>query len=176
VSARIEQSAYCETEVLRFAALAAEFGWSRATFERFCSDEGVAPPEAARRWPGGERSLAWSFNETADEAMLSSWRGVHPTLVQILRARFEQNEPHKRAVAALALSDALHPFNTLQRTSQTAMRMLELCALRRSGWFACWSLVFAYSLVVLVWLADKTPDRRRTDTAVRALSFVLGLR
>ena len=174
MSTRIDQSANSDGNVLRFAALAADHGWSRATFERFRQERDIDVSEALNRWPAYERSLAWSFNQIADEAMLASWQGKQPSLRELMSARFDQNLPYKRAVAALARSDALHPFDTLLRTAQTARRMRALCTPHRAGRFARWSLVFLYSAVVLVWLADATLEQRRTRAAVRAAAFILG--
>lgn len=107
--------------------------------------------------------------------MIKAAAGGSPTLAQLLMRRFAENRPLKASVGRLALSDLIHPFDTLIRTETTARAMLRCCG-RRDVWHARWRLVFVYSAAVLVWLSDATRGQVRTRNAVHAGLTLAGMR
>ncbi|WP_109126481.1 hypothetical protein [Dyella sp. C11] len=121
--------------------------------------------------------MAWQFNAHADAMMIACANALGaPALSGLILRRFADNEPLKGAVRSLARSDAMHPFDTLERTAQTARAMwqcLGLCGAeqRRPSRLRIWGMTIMYSVCVLVWLADGT----RSQKAVRS-SVHLGVR
>jgi hypothetical protein len=165
--------------VREFAQLAGTRGWKFATLTSFCAANDISPLEMRGLWPKGIRSVAWQLNERADSAMLDR-SGVlgTATLSELILTRFADNESLKTSVRNLALSDALHPLDTLARTARTAGNMWR--CLRRPGfesgdpgWIRVWGLTFMYSACVVVWLLDQSKSQRAVraaiDLGVRAL-------
>jgi hypothetical protein len=146
-----------------FARMAAEAGWRRDLLRQLCADRGISAAEMRRRWPRGARSVAWELNGLADAAMLDRFeREKADRTSTILLARFHQNRSLKRSVARLAFSDLFHPFDTLRRTAVTARAMWRCrdAPVQVPGHRLM--LIFAYSVCVLIWLVDRSPDEERT--------------
>jgi len=168
--------------VLEFANRAAASGWSDASLNEFCAELGISGNERKARWPDGARSLGRELTKLADLRMLQRFRSIaEPSMAEILLSRFSQNAALKPAVASLAWSDVRHPIDTLARTRRTAHFMWR--CYRRPRWSArlgrgvdAWLLTLAYSLCVMVWLVDPTPDARLTERTVRGSLRVIGLR
>jgi hypothetical protein len=167
---------------LRYAVAAADIGWSQAAFHEFMDAQGVSTDMQLTLWPHGARSAARIMNTLADDEMNRRWATAsNARLADIVQQRFADNRPLKRSVARLALSDLVHPLDTLARTAQTADHML-VCrgGYRATGvmarWCERWALVMAYSACVLVWLADKTPNEGLTRGAIHHLLAFIGAR
>jgi hypothetical protein len=118
------------------------------------------------------RSVAWELNAIADRKTARRFTNAGAGFEQLIMDRFEQNRGLKRSVRRLAWSDLFHPVGTLRRTGRTAKVMLA-CRGRDAG---AVRLTLVYSATVLVWLADRTPDERRTRRATRWLLALAGLR
>lgn len=167
---------------LSYAVAAADIGWSQAAFHEFLDARGVSADLRRRFWPQGARSAARVLNAIADDEMMRRWAGVrNARLADIVEKRFADNRLLKGSVARLALSDLVHPFDTLARTARTADQMLRCNggyrAVRVLGrWCERWALVMAYSACVLVWLSDETPDERRTRAAIDRSFLFFGAR
>jgi hypothetical protein len=138
--------------------------------------------EAKARWPSGARSLGWGFNNLADRNMLELFSSIAaPSMAEMFLARFSQNRALKPAIAKLALSDLMHPIDTLARTKRTADLMWRCHGRQRrtsrlGKGIDCWLVVSMYSLCVVIWLLDKSPDERFTKSAVRGSLLMIGLR
>lgn|GEM_PF-4798500 len=166
--------------VLAFARKAACCGWSDRTLRAFCRENAISDVELNRRWPKGVRSLGRELNAHADGQTRAASEASGPRpLSRVLMHRFETNEPLKDSVRRLAMSDLVHPIDTVGRTTTTAALFLrcsdappyrsrvELCAQTAI-------LVLLYSVAVLVWLSDKPPTYERLRAAVRLTARALG--
>ena len=157
---------------LAFARIAARCGWRNEALERYGARRGLSAEARKGLWPKGVRSVAWELNALADAVTRAAFRdrpGVSTST--IIAARLDQNRSLKRAVSRLARSDLFHPVDTLRRTAVTAELMWECrtggappTSLRRAR------LVAAYSIVVLLWLADRSPGERVTKRAIPLLT------
>ncbi len=149
---------------LSFARAAARSGWRTSLLRRLCERRGISPDECERRWPHGVRSVASELNAWADEATIARFAAQPaPRMSDIVLSRFEDNLRHKRSVRRLAWSDLLHPLDTLRRTAQTS-RTLWRChvAGASASPMKHHRLTVAYSLCVLIWLADRSSGQRLT--------------
>jgi len=166
--------------VLAFARMAADHGWSLATLRSFCRQRQISDAERRRRWPRGVRSLGWQLNAYADLETLSDWTSNgSPSLYELIMRRFEANEPLKLSVKRLAVSDLLHPVDTVLRTIETARLFWRCRKVRPPGSSLAITvktgmLVALYSAAVLVWLGDKPPAYRRLRPIVRFTEWILG--
>lgn len=125
----------------------------------------------------GLRDFGRALNARADARTAALFRDAPaPTLGEIVLSRFDQNADLKPVVARLALSDLVHPIDTLARTEATARVMWAAYGRGRGGAIDRWLLVFAYSACVIAWLLDKSPDQRLTRTVVRGALAVIGVR
>lgn len=166
--------------VLAFAQDAGHNGWHTTAFRRFCFTRGISAEEMHARWPAGVRSLGWDLNHYADNVMCARFDKTGPApLSKIILDRFADHAPIKQAVRRLALSDALHPVDTLVRTARTAKAMWRLqdrpmprSVLARQ--LKIWSLVVLYSACVLVWLADGSISQRPLRKAIHLSVKILG--
>jgi hypothetical protein len=167
---------------LQFAVHAGRGGWSERSLRRFCADRGISEDQRRRRWPKGVRSLGWQLTAVADRDMFVQFAGAEtPGMLQIVATRFTRNRDLKPVVARLALSDLMHPLDTLRRTRRTAGRMWQCHGRPRATGRVgrevdCWLLVLAYSLCVVVWLLDRSHDDRSTLMVVRGSLHLIGLR
>jgi hypothetical protein len=168
--------------VLAFAGAAARQGWSSRTLRTFCEENHISPEERRRRWPRGVRSLGRSLNALADaETLAACDRNSPQPLSSVLLGRFEANEPLKAAVRSLAVSDMLHPLDTIRRTVKTASLFWRcqdpppsrssLVQAVKTG-----ALVMFYSLAVIVWFCDSPPAYRRLRRMIRFTLLALGAR
>ena len=167
---------------IAFARHASANGWNRNSLRRFCADHGISRNERRWRWPAGVRTLGWQLNAVADRRMLDSAKGApRASMGEIFASRFAQNRELKPAVARLALSDLVHPIDTLKRTKRTA-DLMWLCyggprSSNRIGRdLDTWLLVLVYSLCVVVWLLDTSSGDRITGRTTRAALLMIGLR
>ena len=127
--------------------------------------------------PRGARAFGRKLNATADARMAAAFRDAPATtMTEIVLSRFEQNATLKPVVARLALSDLIHPIDTLTRTAATARVMWACYGRGRGGPLDRWLLVLAYSACVLVWLADNAADQRLTRRMVHGALAVIGVR
>jgi hypothetical protein len=158
-----------------YAIAAAEVGWSNETLRAFLDARGISALMQKSLWPDGARSAGRALNAYADAAMVRRHAsGPSASLVEIMTQRFADNRSFKRSVRRLAQLDLVHPGDTLSRTARTAEQMIACRGgYRTQGglghWLELWLLVLGYSACVLVWLADRTPDDRRTRAVVGLL-------
>ena len=167
---------------IEYAHAAAEIGWSNASVREFLDQRGLSDAEQRALWPRGVRSAARALNALADAEMMRRWAQTPDVrLADMIDARFADNRALKRSVGRLAVSDLVHPIDTLTRTAVTVEQMIALRGgYRARGAFGRWlerrALVLAYSASVLVWLADETPDERKTRAATARLLALIGAR
>ena len=160
---------------VNYAVAAADVGWSDETLRAFLDERGVSASAQKAQWPDGARSAGRALNAYADAAMVRRYASTPgASLAEIIAQRFAGNRSFKRSVRRLAQLDFLHPVDTLSRTALTAEQMIQCRGgYRTQGglghWLERWFLVLGYSLCVLAWLADKTPDDRKTRGAVEFL-------
>lgn len=171
----------CPPELVsEFAHMAATHGWKPSTLRTFCAANNISPTDMHARWPQGIRSVARQFNAQADLVMIARANALGTmTLSRLILERFADNEPLKRAVGSLARSDALHPFDTMARTAQTARAMWRCLSLSKTppggpGWLRVWGLTVMYSACVLVWLGDRSTSQVAVRWAVRLGVRALG--
>jgi hypothetical protein len=123
------------------------------------------------------RDFGRRLNARADARTAALFRDAPaPTMAEIVLSRFDQNADLKPVVARLALSDLVHPIDTLARTEATARVMWAAYGRGRGGVIDRWRLVFAYSACVIAWLLDKSPDQRLTRGVVRGALAGIGVR
>jgi hypothetical protein len=165
---------------LDYAVSAAETGWSNASLRRFLEARGVAADAQRLHWPQGARSAARHLNEVADSEMARRWKAAPSArLSDIVVQRFADNRALRRSVRCLAMSDLVHPFDTLARTAITVDQMMKCRGGYRAAsaggrWRERWALVLAYSALVLIWLADNSPGERNTQASTKWLMRMIG--
>jgi ubiquinone biosynthesis protein COQ9 len=167
---------------LEFARRASKSGWTDDSLRQLCADRGISRDESRTRWPNGARSLGWELNDLADRDMLDQFKSAQgPSMADLFLSRFSQNRALKPAIAKLALSDLRHPIDTLARTKRTADLMWRCHG--RPRWTSPlgtgtdgWLVASMYSLCVVIWLLDKSPDERFTKRTVRGSLLMIGLR
>lgn len=147
-----------------FARAAAREGWRRSLLLRLCERRGISGAERDLRWPRGVRSVARELNAEADRRTVAYFRERRAEqMAEIILARFEDNRRLKPSVRRLAWSDLRHPIDTLHRTAQTSRAMWRCHVSGASaGTAKHYRLTLAYSLCVLVWLADRSDGDERT--------------
>lgn len=133
------------------------------------------------RWktlfPGGVTQALWRISEISDASMRTPFL-EHPAqgMTQVIEERFDQNRDLKPFVRGVMQYDVLHPVQALARMQRTAKVMFDCRKPRREPGFATLvSLNLSYTLLVFIWLCDRSPGDARTRSATLAIMRVLRL-
>ena len=109
---------------------------------------------------GGVHATIWQVADRADRNMVRAFAHAKPATLQVLvAARLVQNRRRKRLVRKILLVDFRHPCKAIARTQRTSRLMAELAGVRPTQAFLA-ATTFAYTLVVIAWLADRSDGDR----------------
>ncbi|MDO9223773.1 MAG: hypothetical protein Q7U20_08700 [Caulobacter sp.] len=147
-------------------------GWTRAALAQ-ASVAALPGPDSWRDlFPRGAVDAIWHISKVSDASMLAAFRHCPATsLVAVVDERFAQNRDLKPFVRRVMDFDVLHPLQALRRMQRTARAMYQCLGQSRPGpSFATLTLLnLLYTMVVFIWLFDRSPDDRITRGATRRL-------
>lgn len=158
-------------------ALVPELGWQREALDRASRDAWGQEAHWRIIFPGGVRQAIWYISDISDASMalmLSS--GPLPRMSDVIAERLSQNSLLKPFVRKVMLFDFLHPIQALRRMQRTALVMIA-CARGtsvRPSWISATALNLAYTLVVFIWLFDRSNGDYTTHKITKALMRLIG--
>jgi hypothetical protein len=134
------------------------------------------------RWrqvfPRGPIEAIWFISEVSDASMLAAFVDQPASgMASVIDIRFAQNRSLKAFVRRVMQFDMAHPFQALSRMQRTARVMFDCLApdRRRSNAISSATLNIAYTIVVFVWLLDRSPDGGLTAAATAIAMKLLRL-
>lgn len=126
-----------------------------------------------RRWravfPQGARDAIWFISRISDASMEAAFDSVSAAdMAEVILTRFAQNSDLKIFVRQVMLFDVRHPVQALMRMQRTARSMMAcLAGGGKADWLSLTRLNLVYTVIVSIWLFDRTPGDRRTAEAAR---------
>ncbi|WP_126423869.1 hypothetical protein [Asticcacaulis excentricus] len=128
-------------------------------------------------FPSGVTEVLWFISEVSDASMASAFSMVPANdMKAVIDTRFEQNRDLKRFVWQVMIYDLRHPIQALKRMQRTAGVMMDCLGARPAPrFFHLASLNLVYTMIVFVWLTDRTPENRRTKAVTQVAMRWLGL-
>ena len=163
-------------------ALAAERPWGEVTLEALAERAGVTLA-ALRAGYDGRLAVFADFVRATDEKVLAALdpdlkdEAPRERLFDVLFARFEQLNPHRRAIRNIGAAAARDPLLALELNRIAAGSMSWMLAAAgisstgASGLFRAQGLALVWARVLRVWLDDDDPGLARTmaelDTRLR---------
>ena len=151
--------------------LSAQRGWSEAVM----AEAAQAALGHQERWlehfPHGPADAIWFISEVSDASMAERFATAGAASIgAVIDERLRQNRHLKHFVWKVMLFDLLHPVQALRRMDRTA-RVMVRCLARppKAGGARVHLLNGIYTLLVFVWLLDRSPG----DTITRRLTRLL---
>jgi hypothetical protein len=119
-------------------------------------------------FPDGEREAIWFTSRISDASMKTAFDDrAAPGMSEVILTRFAQNSDLKAFVRQAMLFDMAHPLQALARMQRTARVMMACVAGGKTDWLSLTCLNIVYTVIVFIWLFDRTKDGQRTAGATR---------
>ncbi len=152
-------------------------GWNGKAMAEASQAAFGAPHHWREVFPHGAKDAIWFISRISDASMQAAFDlRPAPDMTDVIVMRFDQNSDLKAFVRQVMLFDILHPIQALARMQRTA-RVMMTCTTRgrRTDWFSLTRLNLVYTVIVFIWLFDKTPRDRRTVDMTRWAVETLGI-
>jgi len=117
-------------------------------------------------------------SEVSDASMRKAFEETSArNMSEVIEERLDQNVSLKSFVDQVMGYDLLHPIQALARMQRTARAMCNCLApdLRQQSYARLAFLNIVYTVLVFIWLHDRTASDRRTKAATRAAMRWVGL-
>jgi hypothetical protein len=128
-------------------------------------------------FPGGTRDVIWYISSVSDRSMKSAFLSVPAVnMSSVIDERFRQNRELKHFVRQVMFFDMWHPVQGISRMQRTAGIMFECISSgqEKHSTAKLLSLNILYTLVVIVWLLDRTHDDLVTKKVTRVFMRFMG--
>ena len=119
--------------------------------------------------------VLWFVSDVSDASMAAAFRSVAADdMATVIRTRFEQNATLKPFVRRVMLYDVAHPMQAVARMQRTARAMYGCLPSRAvPGRFRLGVLNVAYTLIVFVWLFDRSNGNQHTHRlTLKAMQWI----
>lgn len=125
-------------------------------------------------FPGGAHDAVWFISEVSDASMAAIFKNAPAhDLKTVIVERLAQNRDLKPFVRRVMVFDFLHPVQAVARMNRTARVMLG-CLTAQSRRPHAWMLNLAYTLVVFIWLFDRSDADASSHRAAERLMWIIG--
>ena len=136
------------------------------------------PGRWRRLFPNGSRAAIWFISEVSDASMKVPFLATPaPSISAVVSARLEQNGHLKPFVRTVMLFDLFHPMQAVRRMQRTARAIFECLprSERKPSPCAIATLNLVYTVIVFVWLLDRTNGNKLTKWFTAKSLRIVGL-
>jgi len=176
---RIEVGAEKRALALALIERVPHWGWRERTL-RAASAAALCNEQGWRGiFPNGARDAIWFISEVSDASMMLAFHASPAICMStVIAERLEQNAHLKPFVRKVMLYDLLHPIQAVRRMQRTAHAMLACMPRmdRAPSRFEVAALNAAYTVIVFVWLFDRTPGQILTSRTTASATRLIGQR